>query len=168
MFHSNRPIHKVPFTPFDIIIECCSIGLLVYIWVHFAMVFGELPETVPSHFNSAGQPDSYSGKNFLFFLPILATGLYILMFVLTKYPHQHNYMVNITEENAPQQYRFSVTVLRVVNLLCTIMFAYINYQILLGAKTNETDLGMGFVITIIGASILLPIVILIYQKRMIK
>ena len=120
MFHSNRPKLSVPYTPFDIIIECLSMAMIVYIWTHLIVVFGELPDRVPSHFNAAGEADGFSSKAFLFFIPILTTAMYIGLFALTRYPHLHNYMVTITEENAPKQYRFGVTVLRVVNFLCVL------------------------------------------------
>lgn len=165
MFHSNRPKLSVPYTPFDIIIECLSMAMIVYIWTHLIVVFGELPDRVPSHFNAAGEADGFSSKAFLFFIPILTTAMYIGLFALTRYPHLHNYMVTITEENAPKQYRFGVTVLRVVNFLCVLMFAYINYHILAGAASNESSLGIGFLFTVLGGSILLPIVIIIYQNK---
>jgi uncharacterized membrane protein len=168
MFHSDRPKLKIAFTPFDLLIEVLSLALLSYIWIHLFMVYGDLPETVPSHFNAEGKADSFSKKAFLFFIPLLTTGLYLLLFFLSKYPHLHNYTVNITEDNAAKQYRFSVTVLRIVNFLCVLMFAYINFQILLGAQTNQTHLGKGFIITVISASIVLPIAMLLYQKRLNK
>ena len=168
MFHTNRPKLRIEFTPLDLIIEGLSISLLIYIWIHLFIVYGDLPNQIPSHFNSSGKPDAYSGKAFLLFLPLVATGLYVLMLVISKYPHLHNYMVNITEDNAAQQYRFSVTVLRIINFLCMLMFAYINYQILQGATTNEIDLGKGFLFTVIGGSIILPLGIFIYQKRINK
>ena len=165
MFHTNRPKLRIEFTPFDLIIECLSIGLLIYIWMHLFLAYSDLPSQVPSHFNGAGKPDAFSKKAFLFFLPVLTTGMYALLLVLSKYPHLHNYMVNITEDNARQQYRFSVTVLRVINFLCVLMFAYINYHILVGAASNESSLGTGFLFTVLGGSILLPVVIIIYQNK---
>jgi len=77
-------------------------------------------------------------------------------------------MVNITEKNALKQYRFSTRILRVVNFLCTLLFAYISYRIILGAQNNASDLGEGFLFIVIGGSILLPIVILIYQQKLKK
>ena len=74
-------------------------------------------------------------------------------------------MVNITEENVLKQYRFSTRVLRVVNFLCALMFAYINYQIIIGAQNNSSQLGMGFLITVISLSIALPVFIFVYQKK---
>ena len=148
MFTTNRPKISIPLTPFDIIIECCSIALLIFIWAHLIMAYPSLPEIVSSHFNAAGEADGFSNKTFLFLLPSVITGIYILLLVLTRFPHLHNYMVNITEDNVPRQYRFSITVLRVVNFLCVLMFAYINYSILVGAQNSASDLGNGFLFVV--------------------
>ncbi|WP_296382064.1 DUF1648 domain-containing protein [Winogradskyella sp.] len=163
---TNRPILKVPFQTIDIVIELASITILILMWIHLIIEYGNLPESVTSHFNGAGQPDDYSNKVILWFLPTLAAVLYIGLFILSRFPHLHNYMVNITEENALKQYRFSTRLLRVINFLCALMFAYINYKIIIGAKNNVSNLGIGFTIIVVGVSILLPIFIYVYQKKL--
>jgi len=163
---SERPKIKIPFQPIDVAIEAASIGFLLFMWLHLFLEFSSLPDSVPSHFNAKGEPDNYSHKSFLFFLPALSTVIYLSLFILNKYPHLHNYMVNITTKNAFKNYQFSSRVLRIVNFLCVLMFTYINYQIIVGAKENTSSLGMGFIITVLIASLLLPIILLIYQKKL--
>jgi len=165
MISTNRPKISVPFKPYDLLLEIGSLTLLILIWVHTFMSYGDLPETVPTHFNGAGEADSFGDKAFIFLLPLVTTVLYIGLFFLSKKPHLHNYMVNITEENAPRFYRFSVTVLRIVNFLCVLMFAYINYQIITGAQTGQTSLGKGFLFVVLGASLLLPLLLLFFQNK---
>jgi uncharacterized membrane protein len=162
---TNRPKISVPFETYDLIIEMASIALLIFIWVHTFISFGDLPDVVATHFNGSGEADSYGSKFFIFFLPLVITALYLGLFYIAKKPHLHNYMVNITEDNAPRFYRFSVTVIRVVNFLCVLMFAYINYQIITGAQTGSTGLGKGFLFVVLGASILLPLVLLYFQNK---
>ena len=163
---NDRPKITVPFETIDIVIEFVSITILLLMWIHLFIEYSSLPETVPVHFNASGKPDNYGGKLFLLFLPFLATVMYAGLFLLNRFPHLHNYMVNITEENALVQYRFSSRVLRIVNLLCTLLFAYINYKIIIGAKSNTSELGTWFLITVIGISLLLPIFIFIYQRKL--
>ncbi len=163
---TDRPKLKVPFQSIDAVIILASLVILLLMWIHLIMEYSNLPQSVPSHFNVAGQPNDYSNKAFLWFLPILATVTYVGLIMLNRFPHLHNYMVNITEENVLRQYRFSTRVLRIVNFLCVLMFGYINYQIIIGAKNNTSDLGMGFVITVVSISILLPIFIFVYQRKL--
>jgi len=94
--------------------------------------------------------------------------MYIGLLILSRYPHLHNYMVNITKDNAFKQYQFSTRVLRIVNGLCVLLFAYINYQIIIGAQNNSSELGTGFLSIVIGCSLLLPIIIFAYQQKIKK
>jgi uncharacterized membrane protein len=151
---NDRPKISVPFETIDIIIEFISITIILLMWIHLFMKYNSLPDTVPIHLNAAGKPDDFSGKSFLWFLPLLATVMYFGLFLINRFPHLHNYMLNITKENALVQYRFSTRILRIVNFLCTLLFAYINYKIIIGAKSNTSELGRWFLITVIGVSVL--------------
>lgn len=166
--NKGRPKIKVPFEIFDIAVEVLSILCLCFMWGYLAMEYGSLDNTIPSHFNAKGEIDGYGSKNFIWFLPLLATGMYILLFVLNRYPHLHNYMINITEENALKNYRFSTRVLRIVNFLCVLMFTYIVYQMINSAQTGSSQIGMGFLITVVTASIVLPVFLIVYQSKMNK
>jgi uncharacterized membrane protein len=165
---NNRPKINIPLKPIDNAIEICSITIIFLMWAHTIAEYPDLPNTIASHFNAAGEADGFSDKSFLWLIPFLTIGMYVGLFFLNRYPHLHNYMVNITEDNAFEQYTFSTRILRVVNFLCVLMFGYINFQIIEGAIHGESDLGMGFMITVIGASIALPVFILIYQNRLKK
>ncbi|GGI57075.1 DUF1648 domain-containing protein [Winogradskyella haliclonae] len=162
---NDRPKIKVPFETLDIVIELASIAILILMWCHVIIEYGNLPDSIPSHFNASGEPDGYSKKLFLWFLPSLATVMYLGMLALSRFPHLHNYTVNITKENALKQYRFSTRVLRIVNFLCTLLFAYISYKIIVGAQQNASSLGVGFPFIVVGACLLLVVVIIIYQKK---
>lgn len=41
--------------------------------------YGQLPEELPRHYGSDGQPTAYASKGILFGLPLIATALYIAM-----------------------------------------------------------------------------------------
>jgi uncharacterized membrane protein len=163
---TKRPKVVIPLESTDKFIELLSLILILLMWTHTIVQYPDLPETIASHFNANGQADAFSHKSFLWFLPIIASVTYLGLFFLNKFPHLHNYMVNITEKNARQQYKFSTRILRIVNFLCALMFGYINYQIIVGAIHGKSELGVGFLISVIAVSVLLPVFILIYQKRL--
>jgi len=77
-------------------------------------------------------------------------------------------MVNITEENALKNYRFSTRVVRVVNFLCVLLLAYITYMIIESAFGKQYNLGTWFVPLLIGFSIVFPIVLIIYMRKLNK
>jgi uncharacterized membrane protein len=165
---NKRPRIKVPFESIDIIMEGISISLILLMVIYAAMEYTNLPESIPTHFNAKGEPDDYSNKTTIWLLPIIATVTYIGLFIINKYPHIHNYMVNITEENALKNYRFSTRIVRIVNLLTIVLFTYITYHIIQSAKGTQIELGSLFLPIVIGCSVILPIGILIYMKKLNK
>jgi len=57
--------------------------LIVLPYVYLATIWSKLPDRVPTHFNIAGNPDDWSGKTTLLFLPgALGIGIYLLMLVI--------------------------------------------------------------------------------------
>ncbi|MCK0110202.1 DUF1648 domain-containing protein [Flavobacteriaceae bacterium S0825] len=166
--NNKRPRIKVPFETVDIIIEFISITLLILMWVYCIVNYMELPDTIATHFNGAGEPDGYGSKQTVWVIPIIATVMYIGLFILNKYPHMHNYMVNITEENALKNYKFSTRIVRVVNFLCVLLMTYITYMIVESAFGKQFNLGTWFVPVVIGVSIILPIIIFVYMRKMNK
>lgn len=165
---SNRPKIKVPFEPIDIIVEVFSMTLLLVMLIYTIMEYKGLPDTIPTHFNAQGIADDYSDKSMIWGLPILGIVMYAGLFTINRFPHIHNYMVNITEENALNNYRFSTRIVRVVNFFTVVLFAYIQYTIISSAKGKSVTLGSWFLPIVLGLTILLPAFILIYQKKINK
>ena len=163
---ARRPKLKVPFQHIDIAIELLSIALLLLMWLYVITAYSDLPDTIASHFNGSGKVDGYASKTYLWFLPLIATAMYIGLFIVNRYPHRHNYTVDITENNVFKQYQFSTRMIRIVNFLCTLLFAYITYAVIQSAKHNHSALGSSFLYIVIGASILLPIIVFVYQKKL--
>ena len=165
---NKRPRIKVPFETVDVIIEFISITLLILMWVYCIVNYMELPDTIATHFNGAGEPNGYGSRQTVWIIPIIATAMYIGLFILNKYPHTYNYMVNITEENALKNYKFSTRIVRVVNFLCVLLMTYITYMIVESAFGKQFNLGTWFVPVVISVSIILPIIIFVYMRKMNK
>lgn len=165
---SKRPRIVVPYQTIDIVIELLSVTLLLLMIGYTLVEFSNLPETIPTHFNSKGEVDDYGNKLTVWMIPAIALVMYIGIFIINKYPHTHNYMVNITEENALKNYRFSTRVLRIVNLITMIILALIAYKIIESTKRETFFLGSWFLPAIIGLSIILPIILLIYMRKLNK
>ena len=166
---TGRPRIKIPLESSDIIIELISITLLVLMISYAGFEYNSLPETVASHFNASGKADDYSNKIIIWLLPVIGLVTYIGLFIVNKYPHIHNYMVNITEVNALKNYRFSTRVVRYTNLYCILIFAFITYKIIEGAKGNELDfLGMPFLIFTLGTPLIGVALIIYFQRKLNK
>ena len=166
--NTKRPRIKVPFETVDIIVELISITLLILMWGYCIINYFELPDTIATHFNTVGEPDDFGSKQTIWIIPIVASVMYIGLFILNKYPHLHNYMINITDENALKNYRFSTRIVRVVNFLCVLLMTYITYMIVESAFGKQFNLGTWFVPIVIGVSIILPIIIFVYMRKLNK
>jgi len=77
-------------------------------------------------------------------------------------------MVNITEENALKNYRLSTRVLRIVNFFCVLLMTYITYMIIESAFGKQFKLGNWFVPTVIALSIISPIILFVYMRKLNK
>ena len=163
---SERPKIKVPLEPIDVIVDMLSLALLVMLIIYTALQIQDMPETIPTHFNFKGEADGFGSKHTMWLLPAIGIAMFVGFNILNRYPHIHNYMVNITEENALKNYRFSTRILRFVTLFTMILFAYIQYSIVSAANGNHSPIGPWFVTIVIGLSIALPIYIFIHTKKM--
>lgn len=71
----------------EIIILCVLIAPIIYMLI----VWKQIPEQVPIHFNLKGEADNY-GSKYLF--PLLHIGLYLLLLILPKIdPRKKNYEI---------------------------------------------------------------------------
>lgn len=153
---------------FDILIDWFNILLwmvyLVYVYLHYQ----HLPDTIPTHFDANGIPDDFGSKNTIWILPTIALILLIGMRILSSFPHQLNYWVKITEENAPKQYQFGIQILKFATLYVILLFFYISYTTIKIALNNEINqLGNWFLPVVMGSTILFFLFILI-KTRFIK
>lgn len=72
--------------------------LLVFIWIFIAMEYKGLPEVIPSHFAVNGTVDGESEKRAIWFLPSVATFIFLLLVGIPKDP-------NSPLLNVPDSYR---------------------------------------------------------------
>ncbi len=86
-------------------LEVACLGLLaVLFWISYSALNGSepLPDRIPTHFNIAGQPNAWGSRDFLWFLPFVAAGLYLLLTVLGNIRfRRYNLPVPVTESNLP-------------------------------------------------------------------
>lgn len=67
--------------------------------------YGRLPETIPIHFNLAGQADGWGPRSAILTIVGICTVLTVGIVWLSRYPQIFNYPLEITEGNAQAVYR---------------------------------------------------------------
>jgi uncharacterized membrane protein len=81
-----------------------SIFGIVAMFVYVMLIWPQLPETIPQHFNFKGEPDGFGGKGSILVLPFVGLGLFILTTLLSQIPNVFNYPDNVTEEQKQRLY----------------------------------------------------------------
>lgn len=152
----SRPRIRIPMTPIDLIMESAGWTILIILWVITLSRYELLPETIPTHFNAAGEPDSYGRKATLLILPALGTILFISMTVLNRFPHRFNYPTTITPENALRQYTIATSMIRYLKLAIVVVFLMIVVGTIRTVSGNASGLGAWFLPLFMGM-IFLPI-----------
>ncbi|WP_348265055.1 DUF1648 domain-containing protein [Telmatobacter sp. DSM 110680] len=121
--------------------EVVGLGILaVLFWITYSALNGpeKLPNRIPTHFDISGQPNAWGPPGFLWFLPLVAIGLYLLMTVLGSIRfRRYNLPVAVTESNLPfiqEQTSVMVTWIK-CEMLC--LFAYLQWSIIQSARTSQ-------------------------------
>jgi uncharacterized membrane protein len=139
---NQRPKLKIPMDRIDLYLEITAIMLLLFCVFTTLIIWSQLPERVPIHFNITGQADRYGSKaSFLIILPVLLF-LYLAFTILGKFPHIYNYVVKITKKNAEKQYRLAKRLISVLKNEIIIIFIIIQQSILSAAKSGVFPLKM--------------------------
>ncbi len=87
-----------------------------------------------------------SSKQSLIYLAATGVVLYLLMFILSRYPHLYNYIWPITEANAETQYRMASTFMIVMANIIIWLFAYMSWQTIQTALGHAEGLGSWFLV----------------------
>ncbi|HEY9842415.1 MAG TPA: DUF1648 domain-containing protein [Candidatus Obscuribacterales bacterium] len=106
-----RPVLNLPRSGLEKICEVVALAGLVVCLGLFVRYWPQLPETIPTHFNIAGKADDFGSKSVFVIFPVMASLMYLLILVLSRFPHTYNYVWQITEANAPVQYRLARTLM---------------------------------------------------------
>lgn len=137
MARTSRPKIRVPMTKADMLLEAIALlGLLVNIFI--IVVFGiMLPENVPTHIGPSGGIDAYGSKWVLMgVLSIFPIFLYVLITLVSRYPHIFNYPMAITNDNAPRLYRLGKNLLRWFKVIIAWLFATMAYSFVMILPEN--------------------------------
>ena len=136
-----RPKIQIEKEPTDWLMEFLGLAAVVFLVAYPLLHYGSLPEQVPTHFGPNGAPDAYGHKSNIWVLPIIGLATYILMSVINRNPHTFNFPKKVTEENAFSQYKIASRLIRSINTIIVVFFAYIVYSMLQTALEKQSGLG---------------------------
>ena len=141
---NERPKIKLKLTTTDKIFEILGWTSILAIWVLTITNYTNLPDTIPIHYNGAGQADGFGGKGNILTLPLIATILFIGLTILNKFPHVFNYPTNITADNALRQYTNATRLIRYLKFIIVVIFGLIALQTIRNVNGQTSGLGAWF------------------------
>jgi uncharacterized membrane protein len=158
----SRPRISIPLTATDWVLEVAGlVGIIVTIGFTLTW-YNDLPDTIPRHYNVAGQPDGFSGKSILYTLTAVPIMTYLILTVVLRFPHLFNYPLEITEENAERQYKNATRMIRAIKTFLVLIFGYLTYSTIKNGLGEMQGLGTWFTPTTL-VSVLGTVVYFIYQ-----
>ena len=87
------------------------------------IMWSQIPDQIPTHYNFAGEADGYGGKGSLVFMMVLAWFMFILITILMRFPNTWNMPVKVTAENKARLYSITRAMLEVIKMLASLLFA---------------------------------------------
>jgi uncharacterized membrane protein len=144
MTTEERPKLKIQLSPTDQALELLGWGVLLALWVWTGTSYSSLPDSIPTHFNAAGEADGFGRKASIVGLPVIATLLYIGLTLLNRVPHIFNFPTPITQDNALKQYTNATRMIRYLKLILVLVFAGISFQTIQQANGKADGLGSWF------------------------
>jgi uncharacterized membrane protein len=118
--------------------EAVCLGMLAVIYgMTYAALNGaeRLPDRIPTHFDISGQPNAWGPPGFLWFLPAVAFGIYLLLTVLGSIRFsRYNLPVAVTAVNLPFIQEQTALLLAWIKCEMLCLFAYLQWSILQSAR----------------------------------
>src|SRR5690606_8418903 len=121
-------------------------------------------ETIPNHFNAAGEANGWGSRGTVIILPIVVTLLFIGMYVLSKFPHTFNYTIKVTEENASRVYLIARRLIAIINFEIVVLFTVLEL-IIIESSISCSSISAMFSILFIFVPLITCIVFLIKLSK---
>lgn len=110
--------NKYGFTTFIISVLC-----LTATTVFLIIIWGDIPEVVPGHYNFVGEVDGTTGRTSLIILLAVGWITFIGMTVIERFPQIWNTGVTITPENRNRVYKVLRDLLSTTRLMIALIFS---------------------------------------------
>ena len=163
----ERPKIKLELTTADKTFEIIGWLLVFSIWGFTVKNYANLPETIPLHYNLAGQVDGFGGKATILTLPVIATVLFVGLTFLNKFPHILNYPTNITQHNALSQYTNATRTIRYLKFIVVVIFGLIAFETIQNGNGEANGIGIWFLPLTLGL-IFIPLIYFVIKSFQTK
>ncbi|HQQ40874.1 MAG TPA: DUF1648 domain-containing protein [Clostridia bacterium] len=141
---------KLKKTAWDWITETLSLALVLGTILYLILMWKAIPDTIPAHYNAAGEVNRWGGKSELLMLPIIGGILYFFITLIQQYPQAWNTGVTVTEENRERVYRILRNLIGTTKLMMLLVFSSLTVLSSLGLALPIWYLGV-FLVLLFGS-----------------
>jgi hypothetical protein len=106
-------------------VSLIALAVLAFITIRAFYGPARLPDHIPTHFNAAGQPDAYGSSAMLLVFPIIATVIYLLMTLVSRFPAAFNFPVRVTPLNRQRLEELALSMIAWLKAEVVVFFALI-------------------------------------------
>lgn len=123
-----------------------ALFIAMALWVIWlAGAYSGLPDTIPIHFNAAGEPDGWGKRGMIWGLPFVALFTNLLVLVAPRLaPGMINYPQAIHEGNREAQFRLVMRFMSGIAWVITLMFIFISWITVRTALDGSPPPGSGW------------------------
>lgn len=117
---------------YDVLTNMICLIVLLGTAAYINMVWVNIPDKIPAHYNAAGVVDRWGNKGELLITLFAGWIIFIGLTVLERFPQVWNTGVAVTKENKEAIYRILKNLLNTVKLFIVIMFTFLTVNSSLG------------------------------------
>ena len=156
----SRDRKKKPITLSDRILELVAAAMAVLLLILTGVLYSQAPETVPTHFNFAGDADGWGGKDFYWILAaIMLVGL-----IICASAAYNRKLVNLPIRlKEPVFYRQIGLISRMCRIM-TITFGFIWLAVLLAMSASFIGMPEDVSVALIPLSVVLMLGVVMFYK----
>lgn len=153
----DRPHVSLKMTQLEMLVEIAALAGMVCNMIVFAYYWAKLPEAAMS-----ATGNGFNQANIFIFVTILPVTVYLGATLFGLFPRWFNYPVQITEANAPREYRLAANMMRYVKaevILCMLIIEWVFVQIGMGEDMSFSP----FFIPIFLGMLIVTLVYFLYE-----
>jgi hypothetical protein len=129
-------------------LNLAALAVLIGLWLLTACdISGSrpLPDRIPMHFDAAGRANGWGSRAGLWLLPSVATGLYLLMSLVERFPSAFHFPVRVTRENRSRLEQLALAMIAWLKVELVSFLAWIQLITLRLARAGQGTLSTWFV-----------------------
>ena len=119
---------KLSYTAIQKFLMLLAGGIFVALIVALIVLWPQIPDRIPGHYNAAGEVTRYDGKGMIWVMPIVGMMLYAGLLLLSFFPQVWNMPVNLTRENRRRVLTSTRDMLCGMAVLFSASFCYIGFS----------------------------------------